>query len=223
MNREDKKQGKLRLNKVDKIIIVILLVLMLAMAALSIMSRFGYVLINGSLYILGGFAGIVIILGWGGYRIVRIFKSRNTRLVVGTLASVALLVLITIGTTFISMFASFSIPAEFDTIVNGEKKVVILRGFDVNEDRVILRRDARIANDPESPKEEISSDFGYCYYAYPKALGIFYRADAETEGEIYVAQESEAQLMIEWPDENTAHLFIENAGVGEGGDWYVYF
>lgn len=223
MNEEKKSKLRIRLNTVDKVILIILVVLMVLMAALSIMSRFGLMLINGAAYIFGGFAGLVILLGWGGYALVRLFKSRTTRMVMGTLVAVVIFILVVISVTFISMFATISIPTEFDTVVNGDRKVVILKGYDVDEERMKLRFDERAKQNPGVEITESTEDYGYCYYAYPKVLGIFYRADADAEGEVYIGQNSEATLMIEWTDENTAHLFVDNPGVGDGGDWYLRY
>lgn len=221
---ETKKNGKkIVLNKVDKIIIVVLAVFMVLMAVLSIMVRFGYMLIDGKMYILGAFAGLAIILGWGGYALVRRFKNRSTRMVVGILLSVVMFILITIFSAFISMFATLTIPTEFDTVVNGDRKVVILKGYDVDEERMNLRYQERVNANPDVQIELGPEDYGFCYYAYPRALGIFYRLDVDVEGSVYTGQNSEATLMIEWPDENTAHLYLDNPGIGEGGDWYLRY
>ena len=223
MNEKKEAGIKLRLNKVDKVILVGLIILMLVLAVLSVMSRFGLILIKGSLYTLGAFASLAILLGWGCYALVRIFKKKSTRMIMGTLAAVVMFLLLTVGVSLISVFSSISIPVEFDTIVNGDKKVVILKGYDLDEARVALRKEERLKNDPEADPEDTAEDYGYHYYAYPKVMGIFYRADADVEGEIYVGQASQAQLMIEWLDENTAHLFLENPEIGDGGDFYLRY
>ena len=223
MNGEQKTKVRIRLNTVDKVILVVLTVLMILMATVSIMSRFGLMLINGSLYIYGALAGLIILLGWGGYVLVRRFKTRTTRLVMGTLVSVVIFLLTVISVSFVSLFAAISIPTEFDTIVNGDKKVVILKGYDVNEERMQLRFNERKKQNPDDELTESPEDYGFCYYAYPRALGFFYRLDVDVEGEVYISQNSEATLMIEWPDENTAHLFVENAGIADGGDWYLRY
>lgn len=220
---ENKAKLKIRLNTVDKVILIVLIVLMALMATVSIMSRFGLMLINGSLYILGAFAGLVILLGWGGYVLVRVFKKRSTRLVMGTLVSVVIFLLTVIGISFITMFSAISIPSEFDTVVNGDRKVVILKGYDIDEERMALRFNERAKQNPGVEITESPEDYGFCYYAFPKAMGIFYRADADVEGEVYIGQNSQARLMIEWTDENTAHLFVDNPGIADGGDWYLHY
>lgn len=220
---ENKAKLKIRLNTVDKVILIVLIVLMVLMAAVSIMSRFGLMLINGSLYILGAFAGLVILLGWGGYVLVRVFKKRSTRLVMGTLVSVVIFLLTVVGVSFITMFSAISIPSEFDTVVNGDRKVVILKGYDIDEERMALRFNERAKQNPGVEITESPEDYGFCYYAFPKAMGIFYRADADVEGEVYIGQNSQARLMIEWTDENTAHLFVDNPGIADGGDWYLRY
>lgn len=223
MNGEKKSKISIRLNTADKVILVVLTVLMILMATVSIMSRFGIMLINGSLYIYGALAGLIILLGWGGYVLVRRFKAKTTRLVMGTLVSVVIFLLTVISVSFVSLFSAVSIPAEFDTVVNGEKKIVILRGYDVNEERMQIRFNERKKQNPGEKLMESPEDYGFCYYAYPKTLGFFYRLDVDVEGEVYISQDSDATLMIEWPDENTAHLYVENAGIADGGDWYLRY
>ena len=101
---------------------------------------------------------------------------------------------------------------------------MILRGLDPDEERIEARRTARLAADPESSAEIAVEDWGYNYYAFPKALGVFYRADAQTEGELHVGYASDATLMVEWlENESVAHFFLDNPGEQDGGDWYVRF
>ena len=223
MSEEMKFGKRFRMNTVDKIILTVVIVLMVVMAVLSIMSRAGYMLIEGGLYIFGAFGGLALVLGWGGYALVRVFKKRTTRMLMGILLAVVMFILVTIGSAFIAMFTTVTIPSEFDTVVNGERQVVILKGYDVDEERLNIRYQERAAANPDIETEPGVEDYGFCYYAYPKAFGIFYRTNADTEGEVYVNQNSEATLMIEWTDENTAHLFIENPGIAEGGDWYLRY
>jgi len=223
MNEEKKVKGRIRLNKADKVIFIVLTALLLVMAVLSVMSRFAIMLIDGKMYIFGAIAGLIIMLGWAGYAIVRRIKNKTTRLVTGTVLSVVLFILVTICITFIGMVAFVTIPVEFDTVVNGDKQVVILRGYDVDEERMLQRYNERVKQNPGTEIEQSPEDYGFSYYAYPKVMGIFYRADAKTEGEVYIGQNSEATLMIEWLDENTAHLFVANPGIGDGGDLYLYY
>ena len=105
------------------------------------------------------------------------------------------------------------------------------------------------ATDGTAPEETVLEDWGFIYRAYPQALGMFYRSNAAVEGEIYLSisdflasaeasQDGAARddasasaeapvmgtLMVEWQDdENTAHFFVENPGVAEGGECYVRF
>jgi len=223
MKEEKKSRLKLRLNTVDKVILIVLTVLMVVMAIVSVMSRFGLMLINSSLYIMGAFTGLVILMGWGGYAIVRLFKTKTARMLMGTLASVVIFLVVVIGVAFITMFTTIAIPTEFDVVAHGDREVVILKGYDVDEERMNLRFNERAKQNPDTEIEPSVEDYGFCYYAYPRTLGIFYRVDADVEGEVYTGQASEATLMIEWIDENTAHLFVENPGVAEGGDWYLRY
>lgn len=219
-----KKKGlRRRLNKVDKAVLVVLLVLIVVLGVLSIMSRAGLMLINGGVYFNGAFIGIVVLLGWGCYALVRIIKTQSIRRIVGVLVALALFLLVTLGFSFISMFEGVSIPEKFDTVAHGNDELVILRSYDFDEERLALRKAQRLEKDPSSDPEDGIEDLGYHYYAYPKAMGIFYSTKVEMEGEVYIGQNSSAKLMIEWTDEKTAHLFVANPEVGDGGDLYLYY
>lgn len=103
----------------------------------------------------------------------------------------------------------------------------------------------------ETDQEASLEDWGFIYKAYPSVLGLLYRSDADVEGEIYLSisdylqaveatrtqeegsetaeapAEEEAphgRLMLEWLDEEqTAHFFVQDPGVAEGGECRVRF
>ena len=138
----------------------------------------------------------------------------------GTLLAVVIFLLAAIVGTYVGLVVNITIPREYNTVFNGEHKLVILRGFDADLDRQAQRLETILAENPESE----NPGWGYSYYAYPRVLGVFYRSDADASGDLYADFENpQGQLMIEWPDEDTARLFIENPGATEGGEWIVHF
>lgn len=220
---ENSEKRRFRPGTVDKIVLLVLLVLMVLLIVLGIMNNNGITLISAGLYLYGMFAGIAILVGWGAYTVFRLFRGKNARLVVGTLLAVVYFLAVMVCGSFISVLVGYSVPQKFDTVVSGDHQVVILRGIDMDEERMQQRMETRLAADPEGSSEPMPEDFGYSYYAFPQTMGVFYRSDAHVEGEIHIGYASQASLMIEWLDENTAHLFVENPEPGDGGDWYLYF
>lgn len=220
---EAAEKKRFQLTTADKAFLIALITLAVAMTVVGIMQRCGISLINGGLYMYGAFVGLVLMLAWGALFIFRKMKSKGARIAVGTLLVVVLFLLISICATYVSLIVSISIPKEYNMVRHGDHELVILRGYDPDLDRQDARKAARLAADPEGDPEFIVDDMGYCYYAYPRVLGFFYRSNADAEGDLYVNYEGEGQLMVEWPDENTAHLFIDHPEANEGGDWYVRF
>lgn len=217
---EKKKRFSFKLTTADKVFLIALAVLALLMTVTGIMRKCGLSLINGGLYMYGAYVGLFLMLAWGAVAIFRKVKSKTGRIIVGTLLAVVIFLLATVIGTYVGLVVNITIPREYNTVFNGEHKLVILRGYDANMDRQDARHAALVEENPETE----NPGWGYCYYAYPRVLGIFYRADADVEGELYADYENgQGQLMIEWPDEDTARLFIENPGETEGGEWIVRF
>ena len=111
-----------------------------------------------------------------------------------------------------------------------------MRQVDPEEERLDARRSARLAANPDGDPEYTVQDWGYVYRAYPRVLNVFYRSNADAEGEIYLANDVAAApaedgaaqepalphgaLMVEWlEDETVAHFYVTNPGAsfGQGG------
>ena len=226
MKGENTEKRRFSLQKVDKIILIVLAAIALILIVLSIMSRCGISLIAGELYLYGPFAMMFILLGWGAYAIFRLLKKKILRIVVGTLLAMVIFMVGTVGFTYLSFVSNVSIPQKFSEVVSpsGAHKLVVLRGLDPDEARIEHRKEARLAADPDGNPEIEVNDWGYKFYVYPKTLGFFYRADAQVEGEVYIGYASEGKLMVEWlNDEKTAHFFVEDPDIADGGDWYINF
>lgn len=225
----------------DKIVLAVLGVLVLLTIALNIMQRCGLSIVNGALMLYLPVLTLLILVGWGGYVLFRRIPNRTVKLVVGGLLGLALLVVVLLGFTYVSFIASIGTPHKYRTMVSpsGEHRLVVLRTLDPDEARIEQRKAARLAADPEGDPEITAADWGYVYRAYPEALfGLFYRSDADVEGEVYltyrdgiapVTAEGEepepiGTMMLEWLENDTvAHFYVENAGVAEGGECTVRF
>ena len=229
------------LRRSDKIVLAVLGVLVLLTIALNIMQRCGLSIVNGALMLYLPVLTLLILVGWGGYVLFRRIPNRTVKLVVGGLLGLTLLVVVLLGFTYVSFIASIGTPHKYRTMVSpsGEHRLVVLRTLDPDEARIEQRKAARLAADPEGDPEITAADWGYVYRAYPEALfGLFYRSDADVEGEVYltyrdgiapVTAEGEepepiGTMMLEWLENDTvAHFYVENAGVAEGGECTVRF
>ena len=84
------------------------------------------------------------------------------------------------------------------------------------------------ASPEATEEEELSSEnmigmYGYVYTAYPSVMGIFYRPDADTEGEIYRGYSSESRILYEWTDDgDTIRIYLEDAEPGDSGEIIVH-
>lgn len=231
-------------NPVDKALLGVLALLIAVLVALSILQRCGLSLINGTVMLYLPFVALFVLLGWGGYALVRRIKRSGVKVAVCSVLVLVLLLAMLWVFTNIASLAFFVTPKRYTTITSpsGARKLVVLRVFDGDEDLIEARKAARLEADPAGSDELLPEDLCQLYAAYPQVMGLFYRNDADVEGELrlaymdqsarVVSTEDEATtggpthgtLMVEWlDDEATAHFFVENPGVSEGGDFYVRF
>ena len=246
MKFENSGKKRFALRRSDKIILGVVAALTLVIIALSILQRCGLSLINGTLSMYLPFLALFVWVGWGGYALVRKIGSRTARLVVGGVLVLLLSLVLVLVFTYIGFVGSITMPQRYATVrsPSGLHELVVLRALDPDEDRMESRRIARLEADPDGETEITVNDWGYLYRAYPQVMGIFYRSNANVDGEVYltyyngvVPVDAEAgdgaespekaargTLMLEWlKDEAEAHFFVENPGVAEGGDCYVRF
>ena len=245
MKEAEKRRFELR--HTDKIILGIIAVMVVAIVVLNILQRCGQTLINGALMLFLPTLMLFVLVGWIGYVLIRHIPGRTARIVVGSIGGVVLVIALLLVFTYVSFFASFSVPREYATLrsPSGEHTLVVLRALDSDEERIDQRVAARLAADPEGSEEVTAEDWGYVYKAYPLGLlGMFYKSNANVEGEVYLsyreaapaaAEEGQSEdeapdtapigvMMLEWlDDESTAHFFVQDPGVAEGGECYVRF
>lgn len=250
MDSEKQSRRRIELSRADKIVLCIVAMLVLVFIVLSIMQRCGLTLINGMLMLHVPFLALVVLVGWVGYALVRRISRRGIKVAVGGLLVLVYGLALVVAFTYLSFMGTVAVPQRYATLVSpsGTHKVVVMRAMDLDEERVEARRAARLEANPEGDPEVTVYDWGVICKAYPSVLNIFYRSNADVEGEIYlnydasrlVSQEQSATegdenaapaeplprgtLMLEWlEDENTAHFYVDQPAVGEGGECTVRF
>lgn len=220
----------------DKIILGALATLVVVLIVLSIMQRCGLSLINGALMMYLPFVALFLLIGWGVYALVRRLKNRVAKIAVTSLAVLAIFLGVVWVFTGLASLVFFVVPQRYAVVKSpsGARELVVLRVFDSDQDRVSARQAARLAANPDSPEALRPGDLCQIYSAFPRALGVFYRSNADVEGELRLAYSDPASpeegalpvgtLKLEWlDDEATAHFFVEDPGPEEGGDLYVRF
>ena len=150
--------------------------------------------------------------------------------------------------TFTAMPHQYSTLADPD----GGHKMVLMWQFDSDAEHsdasIAERKAARLEAYPDSGEETRGDDITVAFQAYPRVAGLFYRSKADVQGKVYlaysgnVAQEDVVQpaegsdaepvvidtphgtMMLEWLDDNTtAHFYVKDPGVAEGGECTVKF
>ena len=240
MNKEETTRWTFLPRTSDRVLFIIALGLALLTGVLLILQKVGLSLIDGAIMIYLPLLTLCVLLGWGGYALIRRIRSQTVRMIVGGVLGLLLVLAIMMVYTYVSYMAFYLLPQKYSTLISpaGGHRLVVMRGFDTVEEHHQQRKAARLAADPDATQDDVISDWGYMYRGYPQILGLFYKTNANVEGEVYLDIEEPPQsdqageaeqaahgtLMVEWQDDNaTAHLFVENPGVAEGGDCYVRF
>lgn len=224
------------LGTADKIWLGLLAVLSAVILVLSILQRCGLSLINGTVMLYLPVLAILTLVSWGIYALVRRIKNRTAKVLLGGVLVLVLMLALVVVFTYISFMSAITVPQRYATLKSpsGARQVVVMRLIDAGEERVNARKAARLAQDPDGDTESILQDWCYQYRAYPKALGPFYRSNADVQGEVYLAYDGPSSeeatavelprgtLMVEWlDDETTAHFYVQDPGPGEGGECTV--
>ena len=228
MSEEKKKRGFV-LRRSDRIVLGVVLALAVIAAVLTIMKRFfGLAPANGALLLHLPALALAVLIGWVFFSLIRRIRRTVPRRIMTVVMVAVMVMLVTLGMLFLSYWASYAIPQRYTVIASpaGGHRLVVLRAPDRDEDetRISVRRAARLADDPEGDPGIGVDDVGYEYTAWPQALGgLFYRTDADAQGAAYIGLTSGATLMVEWPDEDTAHFFIQDPRPGDEGEITVRF
>ena len=220
-DNENRRPG---LRPYSKVALIILAALALAIIVLMILRSAGLSLIRGDLYLLLPAAMVATALFWGGYALIVRINRKVVRTLVAIVLIIVLFMALTIGMSYINFLTNIALPQKyaFVTSPGGAHKYVVLRTLDPDDDRIELRRQARLEANPEDDPETAVADWGYIYRAYDQALGLFYKPSTKAEGEVYIGNSGGGQLMVEWEDEETvAHFFVKDPGPGDGGEMRI--
>lgn len=215
---ETKKERRTGFTGGDRIVLYMLLALAIAIVVVLVLNGLSMRLVAGELYLFLPLAVVLLLLGWGVSLLWRRMKPGALRKAVGAVLVVAMLILVMLATTYVTLFAGMNIPRKFAVVSNDGHSLLVMRVLDSDEGRIEARHAARLAADPESDQAVTTADWGFTYLAYaPKVMGLFYRPDSLIEGEVHIGYASKAELMVEWEDD-VGHFFIKNPETGDDGE-----
>jgi len=192
--------------------IIYFAILILLLTVLGIMRWLGYHLIeSGVEYFLFGVLLCSALVALTFF-IVKRFDTKWLKILIGCIG---------IGITFIAAMAmimvfsvmiEISLPGYYNSFTSPSgKTAVVLRSYSAE------RVSERIEGEPQGSYEEL----GFSYEAYPKAAVFFYNSKEPGEGTLEIGCTSAAQLMYEWTDDGTLHLYVDNPENGDGGDYSI--
>jgi len=143
--------------------------------------------------------------------IVRRVMRSWMKVVIGSLSGLVILALAMGIMSMMSMMLLYNIPMHYTSLTSpGGQTAVVLRLFSRDMEAADARAAARRLEDPESSDEYVLTDLAYEYTAYPRVAKFFYDSRNPGEGSVEIGCGSEGQLMYDWKDENTLHMYIEN-------------
>lgn len=193
--------------------------LMLILSFIGLMGWLGYEMVDASLkYMLFGLlVGSAMIAG--ALALVKRIWRKWLKVTVG-----ALLTIIILG-VIVAMYIAFSLvlvaatPLHYTTLTSSQGvPVVIMRRISEDEEMFAQRMEAAGKDAEQGPESE--EDLGYLYTAHPRKLYFFYNKDVSGEGSVEIGCASEAQLMYEWTDDASLHLYVDAPESGDGGEIY---
>lgn len=193
--------------------------LIVLLTFMGIMSWQNYLMIDmGTEYLLFGLL-IVGAMIFGLAMLLRKMMNKIARVITGALCGV-IIVAVAVGMLALFTFiVNVSVPAQYAVLTSpGGEKVVVMREWDLDADLMNARMQARCEKDTEAvPGELTEADMGYAYFAAPRVLGMFYDADAKSEGRVNIGVMSNARLMHIWEGE-TLRMYAENPEPGDSGE-----
>lgn len=198
------------------------------MAAAELLRLNGLELLNQSIY----YAQRGIIISGAAILAVTLLRRYPKTAYIKNMVSVLGMVVIVSTWVYVYMWSPF-LKAEVAEYTNEGHKVAVIRSYmydqeisdRLNEQSRIFMEEARdkakeAQANGEKVQEVANTVFGVdmlqVYNAYPVKLFIFYDAYAKVEGNVYtLLGATSAQLKLDWPEANVAHLYVEGAE-GEG-------
>ena len=207
----------------DRIAFWVSIGMVLLMVLISSLRQFaGLTLVHGALYVFLPLFLILLLIGWGMSAIFRRLKNKVVRWIVGAAMVIVMMALTTIAMSYGGFAASLAFPSKYVKLTSpgGKHSLMVMRGLDDDEGRILQRQTARLEADPESSAEVTIADWGYVYTAYAPALfDLFYKNDTLLEGEVHIGYASRAELMAEWADdEQVCRFYVKNPELCDGGE-----
>lgn len=196
-----------------KFLIVYFTALIVALTCIGIMGQLGYRLLKESyVFLLFGMLVVSALIALSVFVYKRVFNKVLKVVAVGVSGLICLAVGIGMLVVF-TLMTEFSVPAYYNSFeAPSGKTAVVLREYSMNEE---LQAQRPLLHDD-------GTDFlGLTYKAYPRFAGIFYDSGKPGEGELEIGLHSAAQLMYEWTDDDTLHLFIRDAQPGDAGEYWL--
>lgn len=245
----------------DKIILGVVAAMLVATIALNILERCGLSLLNAPVMLFLPILALFALVGWGVYALIRRIRNNVAKIAAGGVGVLVLFGALILVFAYLSFVAYTAMPHHYRTVTdpNGGHRLAIIWRFDSdperNEASVNERIAARLEAYPDSDPETVADDVTVAFEAYPQVLGLFYRTNADVEGQVFLAytgniaplsviESAEAEepaegeaaeeaqvietphgtMMMEWLDDNTtAHFYVQDPGVAEGGECTVRF
>lgn len=206
-----------------KLLIIYFVVLTAVLLFTGIMGMLGYSPIKaGGIYLLLSIL-IISALALATYAVVKKLNGKWKKRIAGIVGGL-ITALIAIGLLVFFLFMeSFYTPKEFCSFRSPDGcKAVLMYVYSQEhlEERAQKRREA----DPDAPEDElVFDDLDYTYVAYPKALGLFYNIKKGSETRLCIGCNSQAQIMYEWLDGKTLHLYIDQPEKFDEGEITLKF
>lgn len=198
---------------VKKFFYIYFAALILALTGVGVMGWLGYRLQRESAVFL--IFGVLVCSALVALTVFLCKKIEKTwlRRLTGTLGSALTIVAGIVMLVFFTIMSEFAVPAYYNSFESPSgRTAVVLREYSANAE---LRSQRSIIDD------DGSDQLGLTYTAYPRVAGIFYDATRPGEGTLEIGLHSSAQLMYEWTDENTMHLFIRDPQPGDEGEHWL--
>lgn len=194
--------------------------LVLALTAIGCLNWLGYRMADLSIQF--ALLGLLICsaLIAGGVALVKRISAGGLKFLAGTICAVLVFVVAAGMLLLFSAINFSSMPIHYTTLESPQgKKAVVLRSLSQDQEAADIRRAERIAATPDAdPDEYVFAEMGYLYTAHPAFAGLFYNMKVSCTGSVEIGCGSAAELMYDWPEENTLHLYIKNPEPGDAGE-----
>lgn len=197
-----------------KFFIIYFAILILLLTVLGIMRWMGYRLIEaGTEYFIFGVLICSALVALTFFLTRRIY-SKWLKILMGCVGIALTFIAAMAMIMVFSVMIEISLPGYYNSFTSPSgKTAVVMREYSADEALI----SERIEGEPQGNYEEL----GFSYTAYPKAAAFFYDSKKAGQGRLEIGCTSTAQLMYEWTDENTLHLFIADAQKGDIGEYSI--